>query len=568
MYPAAILLALVLPFGAIQPLLTTPWLSMTDDKLVLLLTALTWLLQGRRALPTAAEWRALVPSLGVLVVAVAAALQAPVFVEEALKSVWRLGVAAFALLLVLRVGRQPGHLYGLLWALVIGAGASACLGLGEAWGWPIFGPALALFKVAPTRVGADLRVSATFQYATIASMYFEMLTPVALVLAATARRRWQQLLGLAIAGVCTASVVLSLTRAGLVTLALVFAALLAYAGLRSGRRLLAPTLAACGVLVGGVAILAVRDPVFDMRLVSESDADWYAAAYSAPATLRFDPDPSVRIALDVRNDGRIVWSSSAESLHPFALGYRWLTADGTGVLDLPPGEVPLPHDIRPGETIHLEALVGASHLPPGTYRLAWGMLQRDVVQFYERGSHDAESVVTLGQAATRGDVPLPAISPRDDGEAPWVVGRLQLWGAALRLAESRPLFGVGPDNFRHLYGAELGLETWDERVQANNVYLELLADTGVLGLAAFGWLILPPIVEALRVLRARMPTPTSYWLLGCGLGVLAFLVHGVLDSFLAFTPTALLFWMLLAMILNLCPMASAGSTQKPHVSGR
>jgi hypothetical protein len=38
------------------------------------------------------------------------------------------------------------------------------------------------------------------------------------------------------------------------------------------------------------------------------------------------------------------------------------------------------------------------------------------------------------------------------------------------------------------------------------------------------------------------------WLLGLGLGVIAFLVHGLLDSFLAFTPTALLFWMLLGMI--------------------
>jgi putative inorganic carbon (HCO3(-)) transporter len=143
-----------------------------------------------------------------------------------------------------------------------------------------------------------------------------------------------------------------------------------------------------------------------------------------------------------------------------------------------------------------------------------------------------------------------------------VVGRLELWGAALRLIETRPLLGVGPDNFRHLYGAQLGLETWDERVQANNLYLELLADTGLLGLAAFLWLILAPLAEAVRAMRAPpIRTPTSYWLLGCCLGVLAFLVHGLLDSFLAFTPTALLFWMLLAMIPGL-------TAQKPQVSGR
>ena len=34
-YPAALLLALVLPFEAIQPVLVTPWMSLTDEKVVL-----------------------------------------------------------------------------------------------------------------------------------------------------------------------------------------------------------------------------------------------------------------------------------------------------------------------------------------------------------------------------------------------------------------------------------------------------------------------------------------------------------------------------------------------------
>jgi O-Antigen ligase len=564
-YPAAVLLALVLPFEAIKPILTTPWVSLTDEKLVLLVAVVAWLALGARALPARSEWRALTPSLALLVVTVVAALLAPEFGDEALRFVWRLVAAVFVLLLILRVAHDPGNLHGLLWAVAIGAGASALLGIGEALGWPGLDAVLNLFKVAPTRVGADLRVGASFQYATIASMYFEMVAPLALVLAATATRRWLGLLGVAIAVLCTANVVLSLTRAGILTLTLIFGALLAYTWLRpgpSGRRLVAPTLAAFGVLIGGVAILALHDPVFDMRLSTESDAEWYGAAYSAPAMLRLEPDRSVSIGLDVRNEGRIVWSSSSNNTsHPFALGYRWLTADGTGVLDLPPGEVPLSHDVGPGETIHLETLVDVSHLPAGTYRLDWGMLQRDVVQFYERGSANAESLVTVSQPPSGVVVQMPAASLRDDGEAPWVVGRLELWGAALRLIETRPLLGVGPDNFRHVYGAQLGLETWDERVQANNLYLELLADVGLLGLAAFLWLTLPPLGAAARGLRAAPTSATSYWLLGCCLGVLAFLVHGLLDSFLAFTPTALLFWMLLGMIPSL-------TAQKPQVSGR
>src|SRR5712692_664124 len=149
------------------------------------------------------------------------------------------------------------------------------------------------------------------------------------------------------------------------------------------------------------------------------------------------------------------------------------------------------------------------------------MLQRDVLQFYERGWADAETVVSVAQppgVAASGQasgeiapamLAIPVILPRDDGEAPWVVGRLDLWGAALRLIQTRPLLGVGPDNFRHLYGAQLGLETWDERVQANNLYLEVLADVGLLGLAAFLWVVGAPLMVAKRLLTARFARSSS-----------------------------------------------------------
>ncbi|MCA1646526.1 MAG: O-antigen ligase family protein [Chloroflexi bacterium] len=615
-HPLALALAFLLPFAAIPPVLVTPWLALTDDKLVLLGCAVAWLLTGARARPTAREWRALAPTLALLAVAVAASVLAPDFHMEALKFVWRLVAAAFVLLVTLRLAGEPRYVAGLLWAIVAGAGVSALLGLAEASGGLVFEPILSLFKVAPTRVGGEVRVSASFQYATIAAMYFEMAIPLAIVLAATARRRSPRLVAMAIAVLCTLNVVLSLTRAGLLTLGVVFGVLLLVAFLRRGvRRVVLPTALSLGVMVGGVAILAMRDPVFKMRLASESDADWYGAAYSAPNSLQVEAGQAVGVAVDVTNEGRMAWSSSEQ--RPFALGYRWLTADGTGVLDVAPGEMPLPHDVVPGETIRLQAQIMVPGVPAGIYRLDWGMLQRDVLQFYERGWADAQTVVDVRATGNGLAVDMPLISPRDDGEAPWVVGRLELWGAALRMVAAHPLLGVGPDNFRHLYGAQLGLETWDERVQANNLYLELLADTGLLGLAAFGWVVAGPLRRAARSLDLRhgasgpsgreveespllnvvdtrhgaaerrascadsrrehtQPGGThsrdehapsgcdagghdqAVVALGLGLAVVAFLGHGLLDSFLAFAPTALLLWLLFGLLL----------AQKPQVSGR
>src|SRR5207237_5434446 len=146
--------------------------------------------------------------------------------DEALRFVVRLAVVGFVLLVTLRLARDHTHVTGLLWAIVVGGGLSASLGLAEAVGWSALDPLLKLFKVAPTRVGGELRVSASFQYATIAAMYFEIAAPLAIMLAATSRRRWQGLSALAIGAICTANVVLSLTRAGLLTLGVVFAILL------------------------------------------------------------------------------------------------------------------------------------------------------------------------------------------------------------------------------------------------------------------------------------------------------------------------------------------------------
>jgi hypothetical protein len=342
-------------------------------------------------------------------------------------------------------------------------------------------------------------------------------------------------------------VVLSLTRAGILTLIAVYGVLVGVAVLnRTWRRVLLPSLAGASVLLGGAGLLLLNNQVFDLRLVTESDADWYGAAYATPASLQLQPNHASTVDLDVRNEGRMTWTS--EGNHPFALGYRWLTGDGTGVLDIPPAEVELSHDVEPGQTIHLQAALNVPDLPAGTYRLDWGMLQRDVLLFYERGWSDAETPVVIDGSSSAS---MPTVVPRDDGEAPWVVGRLDLWGSAVRLIAAHPLLGLGPDNFRHFYGAELGLEGWDERVQANNLYLELLADFGVVGLLTFGWVLFGPLRSVLRHIRGR-----DFVALGIGLALGAFLLHGLLDVFLAFTPTALLFWLLL------------GLAQKPQVSGR
>ena len=69
-------------------------------------------------------------------------------------------------------------------------------------------------------------------------------------------------------------------------------------------------------------------------------------------------------------------------------------------------------------------------------------------------------------------------------------GALQktLWQAAGRMLMAHPVLGVGPDNFRLLYGGYAGIANPDPRVHTNNMYLEALIGGGLVAGAAFAWL--------------------------------------------------------------------------------
>jgi O-antigen ligase len=397
-------------------------------------------------------------------------------------------------------------------------------------------------------VGGDLRASASFQYATIASMFFELVAPLAIVLAATARSRSARLLALMIAAACSAMVVLTLTRAGIGALVLAFGLLLwlAWAGPR-WRSVAVPTAvaAACAVLVAGG--LATQLSAFSTRFSTENDWDWYGATYQAPSDLTLSPDATTAAVITVQNTGQATWTTDGD--HRFGLAYRWLSSDAGSELDVPTTVFDLPTAVPPGGTVEVPVDIRVA-LPPGDYRVAWGMLQRNVLWFHDRGSRDAETLVHLDGQRADGTVAV-ARQPRSDLDIVQPpTPRGELWSAALRIVARYPLLGIGPDNFRHVYGAYVGLPIWDERVHANNLYLELLADTGVLGALAFAVVMAPVVAGLVRGLRKPLTSSQALLCAGLAASLAAFLVHGVFDYFLEFTPVYLLFWLVVGLSLN------------------
>lgn len=124
----------------------------------------------------------------------------------------------------------------------------------------------------------------------------------------------------------------------------------------------------------------------------------------------------------------------------------------------------------------------------------------------------------------RGDVPL----------------RADIWSGAVAIYERNPLFGVGLDTFPRAYEALPSvLDDASQRrllndeelltpTEAQNVYLNVLAETGTLGFAAFLALALAALATLQRATRLQDPRARALGL-GLGAGFSGFLVHGILD---------------------------------------
>ena len=121
--------------------------------------------------------------------------------------------------------------------------------------------------------------------------------------------------------------------------------------------------------------------------------------------------------------------------------------------------------------------------------------------------------------------------------------------------------GIGPDNFRRTYGRSLGLAAWDERVHANNSYIEVLAGMGIAGVIALAWLVIAAIRSGTLLLwrstGSRLAIAAAAFA-ACA----AIATHALVDSFLTFTPTYTVFAIAAGLLFS-CP----GSAGQPRGEG-
>ncbi|MDP2671602.1 MAG: O-antigen ligase family protein [bacterium] len=138
------------------------------------------------------------------------------------------------------------------------------------------------------------------------------------------------------------------------------------------------------------------------------------------------------------------------------------------------------------------------------------------------------------------------ISSSVDPEATTNTERLQIWQAGIKMVKANWLTGVGLENFMLRYHDYKLPEAKRDRVQAHNVYLQILAETGVFGFWAFLWFNIALIVSALLSLFQSKDWQMRLVVLGSLTAVLAVSFQNLTNSTLYYPHTWFLYGFLLA----------------------
>jgi hypothetical protein len=460
------------------------------------------------------------------------AMLAPAYPSLSVRFALRMG--GMALLAVAIATAPPAAVRRALQALAAAAAVVAILAIGEIAGVRALDGWLDRFRDSLVVVGAERRATAGSAHPNLAGAFlaYGLVAGAAAFAGHRHPRRWV----LPFAALLSLGLLATYSRGALLAAACGLVAL----ALTAPRARRAPAWAALAVLAAA-ASASFLAPAFRLRARGEGTVSWFAVRCRPEvARLALRPGESRTVALRMENTGRMPWQAGRGFMAAYKLRER---ATGARVSE---GFGPwLDEDVRPGESRRLTQVVHAPSTP-GRYLVGWDMVHIHAGWFSQHGSPPAWVPLDV----TPDGSPLP-----DAGEAPPSTlpleappTRRELWGAALALWQQSPLIGVGPDNFRRLYGRVLGRERADARTYANSTLLEAAATTGLLGALALAGTF---VASLWRATRDKAPEAAAL----CGLGtVLA--VHGLVDYVLAFTGHALV----LAFVV--------GALSRPHLPPR
>jgi len=132
--------------------------------------------------------------------------------------------------------------------------------------------------------------------------------------------------------------------------------------------------------------------------------------------------------------------------------------------------------------------------------------------------------------------------------------RFKLWKEALKIAKDHPLVGCGLNTYSTV---GRGYKSFDGGgVYPHNSYLQMAAETGLFGLAAFLWVLFTFFKIGLHYLNQGR----NFLVLGLLSGILAFVVHAFFDTHLYSLQLVVLFWYMLGLTVAVIKIEEKNET--------
>ena len=517
------------------------------------------------------------------------ALIAPGLHDVAVKSVLR-STAIATLFWISRDIHSSERLQRISMAAISGlAGVVAMLGILEGSMDRAVEPLLSLFRPMATFVDGVWRLTSTFSHANQTATWLAMALPLTIARGIESPRRFAW--WFAVFGLILWALMETLSRSGIVAGLLVTLAMLLLWAMRGETRKRSGLLLLLLVTLVGVRL--ITSPQDRDRFGIDRPGQALSASYECPARIRLETGETRRVTVRVSNDGFMPWQSAG--LYPVHLSYRVYNLDRLSDPSLEGLRAELPTPFRRGDVESIDAPLLAPR-DPGLYLVAWDVVREKVLWFssidvvpgltllqvvpsldstsvlgdarFDEWYEDmpvSERLSRLGQLAKSGAKELEAIAAEPRAGSPRSfpadfdstrIPRHRLWKVAIDLFRERPLTGWGPDSYRYIYHTRLGIKQGDTKIQAHNMYLEILSTGGLLAFAS--WLAFMGTLSL--ALRRRSGSGQSLVIVSAWAAVITtFSLHALFDSFLGSYEVMGVFW----TSVGAAAASSGGSGSEP-----
>lgn len=128
--------------------------------------------------------------------------------------------------------------------------------------------------------------------------------------------------------------------------------------------------------------------------------------------------------------------------------------------------------------------------------------------------------------------------------------RWPLWKLALKIFAQHPVFGVGLGSFGFSVPSHFTAPGYLVS-HAHNIYLQFLAETGLMGFLGFFGYIGMTMYVSYKLFRTSQCKQTEYLALGILAAIIGLLAHGLVDATLYLPQLNIFVWILIAVIRNI-----------------